>query len=106
MRTNRPESPSAGVASRVKFSPCFRAASSMRERMCPTISSPRAWDAPLSPWCFPVRALRHSASPMNPRESDPCRSTGRTASFQPSFSESIQIPCPIRKGKFLTFLRD
>ena len=41
---------------------------------------------------------------MKPMESVPCLSTSRTSSSGPSFSESSQTPCPIRKGKLRTLL--
>ena len=72
--------------------------------MCETIFNPNSCDSSLSPWCWPVNAIKHSANPINPTVSVPCLITSCNVSSGESSSEPCHIPCPIKNGKFLTFL--
>ena len=51
---------------------------------------PSSCASSLSPWCFPVKAIRHSASPMKPMPSVPWLMTRSMVSFGLRFSHPDQ----------------
>ena len=72
--------------------------------MCETIFKPNSCASSLSPWCFPVKAIKHSANPINPTVNVPCFITSFSVSSGERLSDPLHIPCPIKNGKFFTLL--